>query len=188
MKGKNNEKVRIALYAIVAAVVMIGCGEMNEEFAAQLFPSCNVTNGEDGKSAYSIWLENNNTGTEEDFIASLVGEDGLDAYSIAVANGYIGSVENWLQSLIGTNGTDGICAECNNTIDPEPEPNLDGTILMTFKTGMAIDNVKVGYLKNGQLSMMSDANVTEENGLTSVIYSLDLNQSATYMMGLEFTN
>ncbi len=179
------KKVRIALYAIVAAVVMIGCGEMNEEFAAQLFPSCNVTNGEDGKSAYEIWISNGNEGTEEEFIASLVGEDGLDAYSIAVANGYIGTVENWLQSLVGNNGNDGVCPNCESNIT---EPNMDGTILMTFKTGMAIDNVKVGYLKGGQLAMMSDANVTEENGLTSVVYSLDLNQSATYMMGLEFTN
>lgn len=32
--------------------------------------------GQDGKSAYEIWLELGNEGTEEDFIASLKGEQG----------------------------------------------------------------------------------------------------------------
>ncbi|WP_425389500.1 hypothetical protein [Ekhidna sp.] len=32
--------------------------------------------GADGKSAYEIWLEAGNTGSEEDFLASLVGEEG----------------------------------------------------------------------------------------------------------------
>ena len=32
--------------------------------------------GVDGKSAYEIWLEEGNTGTEQDFLDSLVGEDG----------------------------------------------------------------------------------------------------------------
>jgi hypothetical protein len=36
----------------------------------------NGTIGVDGKSAYEIWLEEGNTGTEQDFLDSLVGEDG----------------------------------------------------------------------------------------------------------------
>lgn len=36
----------------------------------------NGKNGIDGKSAYKIWLEQGNEGTEEDFIASLKGEQG----------------------------------------------------------------------------------------------------------------
>ena len=32
--------------------------------------------GKDGKSAYEIWLEQGNTGTEEEFIQSLIGKDG----------------------------------------------------------------------------------------------------------------
>lgn len=34
--------------------------------------------GNDGKSAYQIWLEQGNTGTEEDFLNSLNGKDGVD--------------------------------------------------------------------------------------------------------------
>ena len=36
----------------------------------------NGTIGVDGKSAYEIWLEEGNTGTEQDFLDSLVGADG----------------------------------------------------------------------------------------------------------------
>ena len=39
----------------------------------------NGKDGVDGKSAYEIWLEQGNTGTEADFIASLKGEPGKDA-------------------------------------------------------------------------------------------------------------
>lgn len=38
--------------------------------------------GTDGKSAYQIWLDNGNTGTEQDFLDSLVGADGQDGTSI----------------------------------------------------------------------------------------------------------
>lgn len=34
--------------------------------------------GADGKSAYQIWLDNGNTGTEQDFLNSLKGQDGAD--------------------------------------------------------------------------------------------------------------
>lgn len=34
-------------------------------------------NGQDGLSAYQIWLDAGNTGTEEDFLASLKGKDGI---------------------------------------------------------------------------------------------------------------
>ena len=47
-----------------------------------------------GKSAYEIWLEAGNTGTEEDFLISLVGEkgdDGKSAYQYAQDDGYIGT-------------------------------------------------------------------------------------------------
>lgn len=47
-----------------------------------------------GKSAYEIWLEAGNTGTEEDFLISLVGEkgdDGKSAYQYAQDGGYIGT-------------------------------------------------------------------------------------------------
>lgn len=41
-----------------------------------------------GESAYDIWIRQGNTGTEEDFIASLKGDPGKTAYEQAVEGGY----------------------------------------------------------------------------------------------------
>lgn len=93
--------------------------------------------GDDGKSAYEIAVENGFVGTEEEWLASLKGEqgdaftyddftqdqldalkgdqgdngedgdDGLSAYEIAVKNGYQGTEAQWLDSLKGEDGDDG---------------------------------------------------------------------------------
>lgn len=48
----------------------------------------NVPVARDGKSAYEIWLDEGNAGTEEDFIASLKGDTGVSAdYPITIHNG-----------------------------------------------------------------------------------------------------
>ena len=76
------------------------------------------TNGADGKSAYEIWKDLGNEGTEADFIASLKGEAGADgADGQDGTNGLsptIGENGNWFigeedtgVAAAGTNGTDG---------------------------------------------------------------------------------
>ena len=81
--------------------------------------------GADGKSAYQIWLEQGNTGTEQDFLDSLVGAtgaqgiqgiqgiqgqtgaDGKSAYEIWLENGHTGSEQDFLNSLVGATGATG---------------------------------------------------------------------------------
>ena len=92
-----------------------------------------------GKSAYEVWLEAGNTGTEQDFLSSLVGEKGADgtmtfedlteeqkaslkgeqgeqgeqgepgksAYQVWLDEGNTGSEEDFLNSLKGEKGADG---------------------------------------------------------------------------------
>ena len=85
-----------------------------------------------GKSAYQLWLDEGNKGTEQDFLASLkgakgdqgatgetgqAGQPGLSAYQLAVNAGFKGSEAEWLDYLRkgpqgpqgnpGTNGKDG---------------------------------------------------------------------------------
>lgn len=60
--------------------------------------------GEPGKSAYQVWLDLGNVGTESDFIASLKGTPGLSAYEVAQLNGFTGTVTEWLESLKGEDG------------------------------------------------------------------------------------
>lgn len=47
---------------------------------------CNIPAGADGLSAYEIWINEGNTGTEQDFLDSLVGADGADGECVCVQN------------------------------------------------------------------------------------------------------
>ena len=82
-----------------------------------------------GKSAYQLWLDEGNKGTEQDFLASLKGEKGdagatgetgktgqpgLSAYQLAVQSGFKGSEKEWLDFL--RKGPQG----------PQGEPGKDG--------------------------------------------------------------
>ncbi|WP_216071640.1 hypothetical protein [Acinetobacter indicus] len=61
--------------------------------------------GADGQSAYEIAVANGYTGTEQQWLESLVGAagangtDGKSAYELAVENGYEGTIQEWLDGL-----------------------------------------------------------------------------------------
>ena len=94
----------------------------------------NGENGAPGKSAYDLWLEAGNTGSEEDYLASLKGKDGSDgaagkdgedgksAYELWLAAGNQGSEEDYLNSLKGKDGEDGK----EGPQGPQGEPGKDG--------------------------------------------------------------
>ena len=72
--------------------------------------------GDDGRSAYQVWLDAGNTGTESDYLASLIGlpgkdgkdgSDGQSAYQVWLDAGNTGSQADFLASLKGANGKDG---------------------------------------------------------------------------------
>lgn len=72
--------------------------------------------GTDGESAYDIWLDAGNTGSEEDFLDSLRGEpgdmgesgsDGASAYEIWIDEGNSGTEQDFLDSLKGEKGEKG---------------------------------------------------------------------------------
>jgi len=63
--------------------------------------------GADGESAYQIWLDLGNTGTEADFIASLTGPEGESAYQVWLDLGNTGTEADFIASLRGPAGTDG---------------------------------------------------------------------------------
>ena len=72
--------------------------------------------GIDGKSAYEIWLDLGNTGSEQDFIDSLIGDDGDpgdpgddgdSAYEVWLALGNTGTEQDFIDSLKGADGEDG---------------------------------------------------------------------------------
>jgi hypothetical protein len=68
--------------------------------------------GVDGKSAYEIWLEAGNTGTEEDFLISLVGEKGADGTMT-----FADLTEEQKESLRGEDGFSPIITENADNTD-----------------------------------------------------------------------
>ena len=72
--------------------------------------------GTDGKSAYQVWLDAGNTGTEADFLASLVGPQGIQGIKGETGESgvYLGSEEPTDEGInvwINPNGTPEISAE-----------------------------------------------------------------------------
>jgi len=97
--------------------VELGFVELQSVPYAQFAASGNEgPQGEAGLSAYQVWLAQGNTGTEEEFLASLMGDagepgaegsDGLSAYQIWLAEGNTGTEEEFLASLKGDTGNPG---------------------------------------------------------------------------------
>lgn len=73
----------------------------------------NRKKGDNGKSAYDIWLENGHSGSVQDFLNSLQGGNGSNglngksAYELWLDNGGTGTVQDFLTSLIGEKGAKG---------------------------------------------------------------------------------
>lgn len=63
--------------------------------------------GQDGKSAYQLWLEEGNVGTIQDFLESLRGEDGRSAYQIWLDQGNTGTEADFIAYLKGEKGDKG---------------------------------------------------------------------------------
>ena len=111
--------------------------------------------GADGDSAYQVWLDEGNTGTEQDFLDALKGADGTpgdpgadgdSAYQVWLDAGNAGTEQEFLDSLKGADGSPGegtegksaydIWIELGNTgseqdfidslVGPQGEPGQDG--------------------------------------------------------------
>lgn len=59
--------------------------------------------GPTGLSAYAVAVSNGFSGTQSEWLESLVG---ASAYQVAVANGFSGDEDAWLTSLLGADGSD----------------------------------------------------------------------------------
>ena len=104
---KSNKKRIIVVLAILTMAILLSCVFVACTKADTGDRGTNGTNGQDGidgKSAYQIWLDNGNTGTEADFLTWLKGKDGTNGQDGKDgANGKDGK-----DGANGTNGQDGI--------------------------------------------------------------------------------
>jgi hypothetical protein len=127
------------------------------EITTEVYGSPNITTeitpgGAPGLSAYQLAVAKGFSGSEDEWLASLVGADGQDgadgaagadgapgtdgapgadgsdgepgasAYEIAVANGFVGSEAAWLASLVGADGAAG----ANGAPGEDGAPGADG--------------------------------------------------------------
>ena len=132
---KSNKKRIIVVLAILTMALVLSCALVACTKGDTGDRGANGTNGQDGidgKSAYQIWLDNGNTGTEADFLTWLKGKDGTNglngkdgkdgtngtngqdgingksAYQIWLDNGHTGTEADFLTWLKGKDGTNGL--------------------------------------------------------------------------------
>lgn len=92
--------------------------------------------GTNGKSAYEIWLENGNSGTEQDFLMSLKGNDGDDGKNgVSVTHSWNNTILT-ITSASGTSSSDlkgdkGDIGErgAAGTVIQSTEPTEEGTVI-----------------------------------------------------------
>ena len=160
------KKFLMAIMAVIAMVAFTACDEgieyiegLSPEETEIIKQALDITNGENGASAYEVAVENGFEGTEEDWLASLEGADGTD-------------------------GVDGICEVCG--VDPEPEPFTPGLVFMSFLTETNLTDVKIGHTLNGYLVSVEDAIVLDDNGTYSIEGNVTVTEPGTHMIGLSF--
>ena len=143
----------------------------------------NGTNGQDGidgKSAYQIWLDNGNTGTEADFLTWLKGKDGTNGL-----NGKDGA--NGQDGANGKDGTGIQSATINNngelivTLDDgtiinagqvvAPEKRLDENNQITFKTFEKTDKTIYGKVPNDTETFYFTDEIELKGGASYSVYT-----------------
>ncbi|OCW69862.1 NosD domain-containing protein [Limosilactobacillus reuteri] len=147
----------------------------------------NGKDGQPGKSAYQVAVDNGFKGTEEEWLNSLKGRDGsngasgrngadgkngadgLSAYELAKKNGFQGTEQEWLGSLKGEQGHDGIQGPKGDAGERGPQglPGKDGSDGKQGAQGPAGANGKDGQ-STYQLWLAKGNTGSEEDFLNSL--------------------
>jgi hypothetical protein len=151
--------------------------------------------GEDGISAYEVWLELGNTGDEQEFIDSLIGEagedgilgaDGLSAYDVWLSLGNTGDEQAFIDSLKGAQGDPG---------EPGEDIDLDwpdGTTLGDTLTWIWNGTEWIGTITNtdnNTIVITSSAGsnaqvVCEDAEIDQISYAINIDPSGLTVSGL----
>lgn len=128
------ESKEIKVYADISgncfSFKLIGTQALTSVPFALYSPASDIP-GPQGDSAYKVWLDQENEGTEEDFINSLRGPrgpsgSGDSAYEIWLSLGNEGTEQDFINSLKGANGADGTGG---GALLDLPDGEVDGDIL-----------------------------------------------------------
>ena len=123
--------------------------------------------GVDGKSAYEIWLDKGNVGTEEDFLDSLKGENGIDGH-----DGVDG--QDGQDGHTPVKGTDYWTTQDKQEIVTDVETDLQPTITAIQNTANTAESIARGA--NQSLSFSNyQAMITAFNSLANNVYNVGQN-------------
>ncbi|MDB2492838.1 collagen-like protein [Flavobacteriaceae bacterium] len=157
--------------------------------------------GEDGISAYEVWLELGNTGDEQAFIDALKGEageagedgilgaDGLSAYDVWLSLGNTGDEQAFIDSLKGDQGDQGDPGEPGEDIDLDWP---DGTTLGDTLTWIWDGTEWVGTITNtdnNTIIITSSAGsnaqvVCEDAEIDQISYAINIDPAGLTVSGL----
>jgi hypothetical protein len=124
----------------------------------------NGMDGNNGLSAHEIALLNGFTGTEQQWLDSLVGiqgipgndgmdgrdgNDGLSAYQIAVDNGFIGTEQDWIDGLVTATSTQTLTNKTisgtSNTLSNIPNSALTNSSITINDTPISLGTILTGF-------------------------------------------
>ena len=174
---KSNKKRFIVVLAILTMAILLSCAFVACDKVDTGDRGTNGTNGQDGidgKSAYQIWLDNGNTGTEADFLTWLKGKDGTNGLN--GKDGANGKDGTGIQSAtINNNGElivtldDGTIINAGQVV--APEKRLDENNQITFKTFEKTDKTIYGKVSNDTETFYFTDEIELKGGASYSVYT-----------------
>ena len=184
-------KVEIDYSGECSSFVALSSQELTSVPFALYSPASNIPGppGEAGDSAYQVWIDEGNTGTEQEFLDSLKGidgepgdpgADGDSAYQVWIDEGNTGTEQEFLDSLKGTDGDPGEGTEGKSAYEVWIELGNTGTEqdFIDSLVGPIGEPGEAGLLSNGD----AVGNTTFWNGTEWVTTSNNLYNDGTNVM------
>ena len=184
-------KVEIDYSGECSSFVALSSQELTSVPFALYSPASNIPGppGEAGDSAYQVWIDEGNTGTEQEFLDSLKGTDGEpgdpgadgdSAYQLWIDEGNTGTEQEFLDSLKGTDGDPGEGTEGKSAYEVWIELGNTGTEqdFIDSLVGPIGEPGEAGLLSNGD----AVGNTTFWNGTEWVTTSNNLYNDGTNVM------
>ena len=134
--------------------------------------------GTEGKSAYDVWIERGNTGTEQDFIDSLVGPIGEPGEAGLLSNGdAVGNTTFW-------NGTEWVTT--SNNLYNDGTNVMIGTSTAEPSSALTVASTSQGILLPKMTLAQRDAIANPASGL--LIFQTDNTPGFYYHDGTQWLN
>ena len=184
-------KVEIDYSGACSSFVALSSQELTSVPFALYSPASNIPGppGEAGDSAYQVWIDEGNTGTEQEFLDSLKGTDGEpgdpgadgdSAYQLWIDEGNTGTEQEFLDSLKGTDGDPGEGTEGKSAYEVWIELGNTGTEqdFIDSLVGPIGEPGEAGLLSNGD----AVGNTTFWNGTEWVTTSNNIYNDGTNVM------